>query len=73
MPNQRAQVKVSARMPDGKYGTFIADGAGPISPVFPCIDELIPWMKNNGWYWDEHGTTPNGDAGTYYPWRVAKV
>lgn len=72
MPIQRARTVVQGAH-NGKKGTFIADDAGPISPIFDGLYELYPWMRANGWYMDEHGTTPNGDAGTFYPWRVAKM
>lgn len=72
MPIQRAQMVVQGRHKNER-GTFIRDGVGPISPIFDGLQGLYQWMREGGWYMDEHGTTPNGDAGVFYPWRVAKA
>lgn len=57
----------------GQYTAFVVFADGTESPLFDSLAELYPWMRQNGVVRDEYGTTPNGDAGTFYPWRVRKL
>ena len=52
----------------GKVGTFIApaDSREAVSPVFSSLAQLYPWMRENGWRFQE------GVGQRFVPWRVVK-
>lgn len=47
----KARLMIQCLAPNGERGTFLqGENNGPlISPVFPDLAELHPWMKANGW------------------------
>lgn len=52
---------VQCKSIDGKTGSFVftgslAEGRTPISPVFPSLAELYPWMQSHGWSQVPHGS-----------------
>lgn len=52
----------------GQIATFIGDdNREPLSPLFNGLYELIPWMKQNGFVWDEY------EGRNFIPWRVKKL
>lgn len=47
----KAKLMIQCLAPTGERGTFLqGENNGPlISPVFPDLVALHPWMKANGW------------------------
>ncbi len=61
---------VSVQCPDmdGRPATFIrSETREQVSPSFPSLAELYPWMRANGWQFDELVN------GKFLPWRVSQV
>ena len=52
----------------GRVATFIRDeNKVAVSPLFPDLVGLFPWMHTNGWKSAEHS------GNTFTPWRVVPV
>jgi hypothetical protein len=52
---------------EGRYRSYVADSNGePVSPLFPSLAEVFPWMTANGYKLDE------GSGEQFVPWRVFK-
>jgi hypothetical protein len=52
----------------GQVATFIRnENRTAISPLFPDLAGLYPWMRDSGWKSDE------GYGDNFQPWRVVRV
>lgn len=63
-------MKIAVRCTEAKtetVGTFIHHGDRvAVSPIFDGLYQLLPWMKENGYFLDEY------PGGNFDPWRVSK-
>lgn len=54
--------------PTGATGCFIREAGGdPVTPLFPDLTVMLPWMREFGWELDER---VNGE---FIPWRVSNA
>ena len=68
--NQEYTIRVQCNdAASGETGSYIAEKTtkAAMSPVFPSLAELFPWMRANGWKQDEYVN------GSFLPWRVVRV
>jgi hypothetical protein len=71
--NGEFYIKVQCTVPEtGDTATFLSQYENgkerSISPAFPSLAELYPWMKRNGYASDEYEKVDGREV--FRPWRV---